>query len=225
MIETVINYRPEFLLDARGVPLTFKYEPDAVDLFRNPDGRPVAAADGKPYHVQGRFDRDAGGRLIPDTGGRPFRLWRPALDPELNPGRGPWPGVKKPDDIWTEIVRVATIPGTTVAPKLQPISARIVMLQSGIRASMGVKVYGPDLETIERVSRRIEKFLREIPSIDPLSVIADRIVGKAVLGDRHRPPGHRPIRYRSAAGAGRDRDRHRRQTHHHHRSGPRALSR
>lgn len=181
MIETVINYRPEFLLDARRVPLTFKYEPDAVDLFRNPDGRPLAAADGKPYHVAGRFVRDTGGRLIPETGGRPFRLWRPALNPELNPGRVPWPGVKKPDDIWTEIVRVATIPGTTVAPKLQPISARIVMLQSGIRASMGVKVYGPDLGTIERVSRRIEKFIREIPSIDPLSVIADRIIGKPYL--------------------------------------------
>ena len=81
----------------------------------------------------------------------------------------------------TEIVKAATILGTTVAPKLQPISARIVMLQSGIRAIMGVKVYGPDLHTIEQVTRRIEKHLREVPSIDPLSVIADRIVGKPYL--------------------------------------------
>ena len=68
-----------------------------------------------------------------------------------------------------------------MAPKLQPMSARIVMLQSGIRASMGVKVYGPDLQTIEQVSGRIEKFLREVPAIDPQSVIADRIIGKPYL--------------------------------------------
>ena len=181
MIETVINYQPEFLIDARGVPMTFKYEPDAVDLFRNPDGRPLAAADGKPYHVQGRFERDDDGRLIPDTDGHPFRLWRPALDSALNRNRDPWPGIRKPDDVWDEIVRAATLPGTTVAPKLQPISARIVMLQSGIRANMGVKVYGSDLQSIETVTRGIEKFLREIPSIDPFSVIADRIVGKPYL--------------------------------------------
>jgi Cu(I)/Ag(I) efflux system membrane protein CusA/SilA len=34
---------------------------------------------------------------------------------------------------------------------LQTIAARIVMLQSGMRAPMGVKVKGPDLETIEKV--------------------------------------------------------------------------
>jgi Cu(I)/Ag(I) efflux system membrane protein CusA/SilA len=55
------------------------------------------------------------------------------------------------------------------------------MLQSGIRAIMGVKVYGPDLQTIEQVTRRIEKYLREVSSVDPLSVIADRIVGKPYL--------------------------------------------
>jgi Cu(I)/Ag(I) efflux system membrane protein CusA/SilA len=46
---------------------------------------------------------------------------------------------------------------------------------------MGVKVYGPDLETVEGVTRQIEKYLRELPSIDPRSVIADRIVGKPYL--------------------------------------------
>ena len=96
----------------------------------------------------------------------------------LNPGREAWPGIVKPDDIWHEITVAAQVPGTTTAPRLQPIAARIVMLQSGIRAIMGVKVYGPDLQTIEQVTRRIEKYLREVPSVDPLSVIADRIVGK-----------------------------------------------
>ncbi len=181
MIETVINYRSEYLQDAGGSLQTFRFRHDEVDWFRTPEGEPVPAADGKPYHVQGRFERDENGRLIEDRDGKPFRLWRPALDPRLNPGRAGWAGIRNPDDIWKEIVQAGTLPGTTVAPKLQPISARMVMLQSGIRAGMGVKVYGDDLERIHGVSQRIEKFLREVDSIDPRSVIADRIIGKPYL--------------------------------------------
>jgi len=181
MIETVINYHPEHLSDDRGKYLTFRFRPEEIDFFRDVEGRPLPGPDGNPYHVRGRFERDENNRLIPDPGGNPFRLWRPPLDPLLNRDREAWPGIRQPDDIWTEIVRAATILGTTVAPKLQPISARIVMLQSGIRANMGVKVYGPDLQAVESVSRQIEKYLREVSSIDPLSVIADRIVGKPYL--------------------------------------------
>jgi copper/silver efflux system protein len=181
MIETLITYTPQFLTDAGGRLLRFRFNPDKFDFFRGVSGLPLPAPDGQPYHVKGRFVRDENNQLIPDSRGRPFRLWRPALDPALNPGRQAWGGIRKPDDIWGEIVKAATILGTTVAPKLQPISARIVMLQSGIRASMGVRVYGPDLQTIEKVTRRIEKHLREVPSIDPLSVIADRIIGKPYL--------------------------------------------
>jgi len=79
------------------------------------------------------------------------------------------------------ILEAAAIPGTTSAPKLQPIAARIVMLQSGMRAPMGVKVKGPDLETIERVGIQIERFLEEVPSVEPDTVNADRIVGKPYL--------------------------------------------
>ncbi|VGO15567.1 Cation efflux system protein CusA [Pontiella desulfatans] len=89
--------------------------------------------------------------------------------------------IRSPDDIWNEIVKAGKIPGTTSAPKLQPIAARIVMLQSGMRAPMGVKVQGPDLETIERVGLEIEKLLKEVPSVEPAAVIADRIVGKPYL--------------------------------------------
>ncbi|MBE3123437.1 MAG: efflux RND transporter permease subunit, partial [Planctomycetes bacterium] len=82
---------------------------------------------------------------------------------------------------WEEIIRAAQMPGATSAPKLQPIAARIVMLQSGMRAPMGVKVKGPDLQTIESVGLQIERYLKEVPSIEPAAVIADRIVGKPYL--------------------------------------------
>ena len=88
---------------------------------------------------------------------------------------------KSPDDIWDEIVKAAEIPGTTSAPKLQPIAARVVMLQSGMRAPMGVKVLGQNLEELEKVGYQIEKFLKEVPGVEPSAVIADRIVGKPYL--------------------------------------------
>ncbi|MFZ7126514.1 MAG: efflux RND transporter permease subunit [Desulfobacterales bacterium] len=181
MIETLITVRPEFYRDADGRLKRFRMNPKEVDLVRDIDGRPLAAPDGKPYLQQGRFERDETGRLIPDPGGNPFRLWRPRLDPSLNPERARWPGINKPDDIWERIVDATRIPGTTSASKLQPISARMVMLQSGIRSAMGVKVKGPDLPSIDAASREIEKFLREVPSIAPQTVIADRIIGKPYL--------------------------------------------
>ncbi len=144
MVETVINYKPEYILDENGRRLRFRY-----------DSR------------TGEFVRDGAGHLIPDPTGRPFRQWRDKI--------------RSPDDLWQEIVQIAGVPGSTSAPKLQPIETRIVMLQSGMRAAFGVKVYGPDLPTIERVSLQIEKFLREVPGIEPATVFADRIIGVPYL--------------------------------------------
>nr|MBC8367165.1 efflux RND transporter permease subunit [bacterium] len=181
MIETIINYSPEYLVDEKGHRLRFKFDPDEEDFFRDENGEPVPAADGESYIVRGVFERDEAGRLVPDRRGRPFRLWRPALDPDLNEDREAWAGIVSPDDIWDTILDVATVPGTTSAPKLQPIAARIVMLQSGMRAPMGIKVKGPDLESIDLVGLDLERLLKQVPSIEPASVIADRIVGKPYL--------------------------------------------
>ncbi len=181
MIESVINYQPEYLRSERGQLLTFKFDHKERDLFRDREGRAVPAADGQPYVVPGKFERDDKGALIPDRRGMPFRLWRPALDVDLNPGRSAWSGIRTPDDIWREIVNAARIPGTTSAPRLQPIETRIVMLQSGMRAPMGIKVKGPDLETIEQVGLRMEQLLKEVPGVNPAAVLADRIVGKPYL--------------------------------------------
>jgi Cu(I)/Ag(I) efflux system membrane protein CusA/SilA len=144
MIETVINYRPEYKTDKAGRRMRFRYDEE-----------------------MGEFVRDENGELIPDSSGRPYRYWRDHI--------------KGPDDIWKEITKAAKIPGTTSAPRLQPIAARIVMLQSGMRAPMGVKVKGPSLELIESVGLQIERFLKEVPSVEASAVVADRIVGKPYL--------------------------------------------
>ncbi len=113
------------------------------------------------------FVRDGAGNLVPDRRGRPFRQWRDHI--------------RTADDVWREITVAAEVPGSTTAPRLQPIAARVVMLQSGMRAPMGVKVTGPDLESIERAGLEIERFLKEAPGVEPSTVIADRIVGKPYL--------------------------------------------
>jgi Cu(I)/Ag(I) efflux system membrane protein CusA/SilA len=89
--------------------------------------------------------------------------------------------IRSPRDIWDEIVRVAATPGVTSAPVLMPINARIVMLQSGMRAPMGIKVSGPTLEAIESFGMALEAALRDVPSVRAETVFADRVVGKPYL--------------------------------------------
>ena len=116
---------------------------------------------------RGEFERAPTGALIPDEDGRPLRQWRT--------------GVDDPDDIWEMVERAARIPGMTGAPRLQPIAARLVMLQSGMRAPMGIKIKGPDLQSIEDFGLALQAILTGIPSIDAETVVADRIVGKPYL--------------------------------------------
>ena len=181
MIETVINYKSKYIVDKKGRRVMFKFDEDKTDLFRDPEGVPLPAPDGQPYRVRGLYLRDESGRLIPEQKGKPFRLWRPALDPDLNDERSAWQGIQRPDDIWDAVVKAGKIPGTTSAPKLQPIAARIVMLQSGMRAPMGIKIKGPSLEVIASVGLELERILKQVPAVEPSAVIADRIVGKPYL--------------------------------------------
>ncbi|MBN1482789.1 efflux RND transporter permease subunit [candidate division KSB1 bacterium] len=181
MIETVIHYKSEFFSNKHGRLPRYVFDADSIDLAKDVQGNPLLAPDGLAYKVKGIHLRGVNGELVLAKNGRPFRNWRPALDPDLNPGRAAWPGINSPNDIWDEIIRVSKIPGTTSAPKLQPIETRIVMLQSGMRAPMGIKVKGPDLPTIEKVALDVEQFLKEVPSIHSATVQADRVVGKPYL--------------------------------------------
>ena len=91
------------------------------------------------------------------------RLWRPEIRTE--------------DDIWNAITEVTRLPGVTGSPKLQPIATRQVMLSTGLKAPMGLKIYGPDLESIEQAGRQFEKVMRQIPEINSASVYYDRSSG------------------------------------------------
>lgn len=158
MYENVINYKPEYILNEKGHRMRFKV--DKNDAF--------ILVDGSIYNPKEEgfrlIEKD---NLIEDKNGEYFRQWRDEI--------------KSPDDIWDEIIKQSTIPGLTSAPKLQPISTRLVMLQTGMRAPMGIKVYGPDLESIEKVGFEIENHLKHVEGVEAMSVFADRVVGKPYL--------------------------------------------
>ena len=87
------------------------------------------------------------------------------------------PEIKTEDDIWEAIAEATRIPGVTGSPKLQPIATRQVMLSTGLKAPMGLKIYGPDLESIEKAGLQMEKVMRNIPEINRASVYYDRASG------------------------------------------------
>ena len=158
MFENTINYRSEYILDENGHRMRFKTDKDDNYLLRN----------GSKYNPEKEAFRIVpADSLIPDEKGEFFRQWRSQI--------------KKPNDIWNEIVKVTNIPGLTSAPKLQPIETRLVMLSTGMRAPMGLKVYGPDLESIEQAGMMFEKVLKEVPSVKASSVFYDRAVGAPYL--------------------------------------------
>jgi len=158
MFENVINYRSEFMLDENGHRIRFRTDKNgAFELQDGSTYKPSADS----FRVVSREE------LIPDRKGDYFRQWREQIH--------------STDDIWQEIVAASSIPGLTSAPKLQPIQTRLVMLQTGMRAPMGIKVFGPDLQSIEETGLELEKLLKEVPGVEPASVFADRVVGKPYL--------------------------------------------
>ncbi len=158
MYENVINYKPEYALNKKGHRL--RYQIDDENRFVLKSGKSLSNEEALEAGVEKE-------ELIPDENGRYFRNWRSHI--------------KSPDDIWQEIVKATKIPGVTSAPKLQPIETRLVMLQTGMRAPMGIKVYGPDLKSIQDFGIKLEDILKEVPSVKKEAVFADRIVGKPYL--------------------------------------------
>jgi Cu(I)/Ag(I) efflux system membrane protein CusA/SilA len=158
MYENIINYVPEYILNEDGRRMRYKIDKNENYLLK----------DGSTYSLKrDGYRRIKKEQLIPDKKGEYFRQWRP--------------DIKNPEDIWQEIIKASTFPGMTSAPRLQPIQTRLIMLSTGMRAPMGLKVSGPDLETIEKVSVELEQILREVPAIESSSVFAERNVGSPYL--------------------------------------------
>ncbi len=171
MFENIIQYKSEYMLNNKGRRQRFKVNDDG--LFVCKDG-------GLIYNKNSSVANDKFERasvkayysvivedLIEDEQGEFYRNWRPEI--------------KSSDDIWNQIVEVTRLPGVTSAPKLQPIETRLVMLQTGMRAPMGIKIKGQNLKEIESFGVQLESVLKEAQGVKPEAVFADRIVGKPYL--------------------------------------------
>lgn len=205
MFENTVNYRPEYILNENGHrerfrikdekyvicvdslksnaflkknyhdvvsgidEMNFDFQKQAFNIHR---GRKWEMVDSSnmvsPYFNLTKFIYgNIGHYLIKDSDGEFFRQWRKHI--------------KSSSDIWHEIEKVTAIPGLTSAPKLQPIETRLIMLSTGMRAPMGIKVFSPSLESIETAGIQFEKILKEVPSIHAASVFYDRSVGAPYL--------------------------------------------
>ncbi len=80
--------------------------------------------------------------------------------------------------IWDEINTVATLPGITPASALQPIEGRVVMLQSGIKASMAVRIYGDSLEGLGTAAIAVANHLKQHHFVNSKTVNPDIVMGK-----------------------------------------------
>ncbi|WOD44167.1 efflux RND transporter permease subunit [Hwangdonia lutea] len=181
MYENIIQYKPEYMLNDNGERQRFKVNADGLfELNTNviPTERGTSdeeSHNGILHDVQNdkttRYIASGNSikqsQLIKDNDGEFYRNWRPEI--------------KSPDDIWNEIVKVTKLPGVTSAPKLQPIETRLVMLQTGMRAPMGIKVKGQDLKQIEAFGVELEDILKHAEGVKQEAVFADRIVGKPYL--------------------------------------------
>lgn len=154
MYENIIIYYPEYKVNAVGKRA--KFEINDEGLFKTKEGKFISSGTKIDF-------KD----LVENNDGEFYRNWRNEI--------------KSTNDIWNEIVRVTKLPGVTSAPKLQPIETRLIMLQTGMRAPMGIKVKGQSLEEIEKFGLKLENILKQVKGVKKEAVFADRIVGKPYL--------------------------------------------
>jgi len=100
--------------------------------------------------------------------------WAPAsLKPAL---RRLWPEDRTIswEELRDQLDQRLQLPGVTNAWTM-PIKARIDMLTTGIRTPVGIKIFGPDLNQIEKIGQRLETVLHDVPGTR--SVYAERTTG------------------------------------------------
>ncbi len=85
-----------------------------------------------------------------------------------------WPTKISHQELIAKLDHALQIPGTTNAWTM-PIKNRIDMLSTGIRTPVGIKILGPDLQTIESIALKLEGIMQRVPKTR--SVFAERAAG------------------------------------------------
>ena len=158
MYENTINYKPEYYKNKQGNLVKFKIDKSKRFILKS----------GMSYTNDELLNNALEvNDLIIDPEGSYFRNWRSKI--------------KSSDDIWEEIILTSKMLGVTSAPKLQPIETRLIMLQSGMRSPIGIKIFGSDLQSINDFSFQLQPLIRQAKSVNPETVFSDNILGKPYI--------------------------------------------
>ncbi|MCK9987445.1 MAG: copper/silver efflux system protein [Azoarcus sp.] len=111
------------------------------------------------------------GRALSATDPAPLEMFETVVN--LKPQAEWRPGMTT-DKLIAEMDAALKFPGVANSWTM-PIKARLDMLSTGIRTPIGVKVFGKDLDTIEKVAKAIEAAVRNVPGAS--SAYAERVTG------------------------------------------------
>lgn len=140
----------------------------ATQILREQDR--IIAADPAVANVVGKI-----GRADTSTDPAPINMTETIIT--LKP-RSQWPSGTTKEDVLQRLDAKLRMPGVTNI-WTQPIRNRIDMLSTGIRTQVGIKIFGSDLATIERLSSEVEHVLRGVPGA--VDLYAERITGAPYL--------------------------------------------
>jgi len=121
------------------------------------------------------------GRAATATDPAPLDMFETTVT--LRPEEGWRPGMTF-ERLVAEMDRAVRMPGVTNAWTM-PIKGRIDMLATGIRTPVGIKIFGPNLDTLQALGERVERIMQAVPGTR--SAFAERgVSGYYVDIDIHR---------------------------------------
>jgi len=88
------------------------------------------------------------------------------------------PGMTKDKLIAEMIATLRNVPGS-VPGFLQPIEGRVLMISTGIRSQLGVKIFGDDLTKLQQAALDVQRLVQQVPGAT--GVTPSRIIGKPYI--------------------------------------------
>jgi len=124
----------------------------AIDIMKHQDS--VLAAFPEVERVLGK-----GGRANTATDPAPLDMYETTIT--LRPEEE-WRAGMTYDGLLAAMDSAVRLPGVTNAWTM-PIKGRIDMLATGIRTAVGIKIFGPNLDTLQMLGERVERIMKEVP--------------------------------------------------------------
>jgi Cu(I)/Ag(I) efflux system membrane protein CusA/SilA len=178
----LFGFSPTLARLADGTGTEFMPDLDEGDLLYMPSTFPAVSI-GKAQEILQQTDRLIAtvpevqrvfgkvGRAETATDPAPLTMVETTI--QLKP-REEWRPGMTTDNLKRELDSLVKLPGITNA-WVMPIKNRIDMQATGIKTPVGIKVAGPDLDTIQAIGRRIEEVVRQVPGT--VSAYSERVAG------------------------------------------------